>query len=67
MFPMEVKPSMYEICVAIYQRFGQFGVIKFADAIEWQTWAWCEPCEYESPITDEPDAEPVCLVCGSVV
>jgi hypothetical protein len=58
---------MYEICVAIYERFGQSGVIKFCEVMDWQTWQWCEPCEFESPVSDEADSFPACLVCGSEV
>lgn len=53
---------MYEICLAIYNRFGQDGVIKFCDAIGWDEWLVCEPCEIESPVENG-----ICLVCGTEV
>jgi hypothetical protein len=59
--------SFDDLCQLIYKGFGQDAVLGFCDSIGHETWLVCDACEIESPITDSPDAEPTCLVCGSVV
>ena len=59
--------TLYDLCHIIYQGFGQDAVIAFCDSIGHETWQVCDACEIESPVTDEPDREDVCLVCGSAV
>jgi len=54
-----------DLCYFIYQGFGQDTVIKFCESIDWQSWYFCNDCEYESPCSDEPDSWATCLVCGS--
>lgn len=54
---------LYEKCLEIYENSGQSGVFDFIAANSPDTaWAYCEPCEIESPIEDGD-----CLVCGSLV
>lgn len=48
-----------EIAYDIYEVSGQDGVLKWARELPLE-WAWCEPCEYESPIDKN-----TCLVCGT--
>ena len=50
---------MHEICLAIYERFGQDAVLGFCDLVDWQEWLVCDGCEIESPVDDGS-----CLVCG---
>jgi hypothetical protein len=51
-----------EKAIAIYEQHGQFAVHDAAESGELVAdyWAWCEPCETDSPITDG-----CCLVCGT--
>ena len=49
-------------CYRIYEKGGQYAVYDFInDNYPEQSWAWCEPCESESPI----DTDYACLVCAS--
>lgn len=57
--------TLNDLCYLIYQGFGQGTVLAFCDSIGHETWAVCDACEIESPVTDEH--EPSCLVCGSDV
>jgi hypothetical protein len=50
-----------EVAHQIYQSAGQDGVIEWAIAEGLDTWAWCVPCEYDSPMS-----EGTCLVCWTV-
>lgn len=46
----------------IYQKKGQSGVFDWANKIGIKKWAYCEPCDSESPVSRE-----YCLVCWSVI
>lgn len=61
------RVTMPDLCHLIYQGFGQSAVIAFCDNIGWQTWQVCDACETESPISDDPETEDICLVCWSKV
>jgi uncharacterized paraquat-inducible protein A len=57
------KPTLYETCVNIYEKFGQSGVFDYINREHPEvSWKVCKPCESESP-TDEG----ICLVCGSLI
>lgn len=58
--------QLSEWCERIYSKEGQSAVFDFI--LEYhhdQPWNYCEPCETNSPVTD--DRQPTCLVCGSIV
>jgi hypothetical protein len=62
-FPADT--DLYNKCAAIYETWGQGGVIDFVTKNYPQDveWGICVPCEHESPFDrDEPG---ICLVCGS--
>jgi hypothetical protein len=48
--------------LSIYEKTGQFGLISWADEIGIKEWKWCEPCEFESPISEN-----ACLVCWTII
>ena len=51
----------YEKAMEIYEAKGQFAVHEAAmdGTLKVDCWAYCEPCEIDSPIEDG-----CCLVCG---
>jgi hypothetical protein len=62
-FPADT--DLYSKCAAIYEKWGQGGVIDFVTKNYPQDveWGICVPCEHRSPFDkDDPDT---CLVCGS--
>ena len=61
------KVSFEDLCHLIYQGFGQDAVLAFCTSINWHLWYWCEPCEAESPVSDNPSVRTACLVCGSTI
>jgi hypothetical protein len=60
---MSKKKTNYDKAVAIYEAKGQSAVFTAADdgTLKVDCWAYCEPCETESPIEGG-----VCLVCGTL-
>ena len=55
--------SLYGKCLEVYEKSGQGGVFDLITANFPDTrWAYCEPCEIESPLEDGD-----CLVCGSII
>ena len=45
----------------LYEQGGQDAVLSFAVEQGLKNWAWCEPCEYKSPMSRD-----TCLVCWTV-
>ncbi len=53
--------SLLDKSLVVYGKGGQSGVLSWATRIGVKSWAWCEPCEYNSPMSDN-----TCLVCWTV-
>lgn len=62
-FPADT--NLYDRCAAIYETWGQGGVIDFVTKNYPQDveWGVCVPCEHRSPFDKEDPT--TCLVCGS--
>ena len=54
--------KLYEDCCRLYEKAGQSGVFDYINNNHPEIpWAYCEPCEIDSPVEDS-----TCLVCGSI-
>jgi hypothetical protein len=55
--------NRYELCEKQYEKGGQSAVFDFViKNFPELIWAYCKPCESDSPIDDS-----TCLVCGTAV
>ncbi len=69
--------NIYDLCVEVYSRHGQYGVFDFVGQFDNINWTWCEPCESSTPFDpyhdvnvwqedlDRNETKVSCLVCGS--
>jgi hypothetical protein len=58
---VKATQKQYDECVELYDKRGPNAVYEYAERHGIDEWSYCEPCESNTPDTEDE----CCLVCGS--
>lgn len=54
------RQAVYTTAVLLYETSGPVAVEEMAHLLQWEEYAFCQPCDYRTPTIDGD-----CMVCGS--